>query len=38
MLSLRNLLTILPVFVLLLIGCAQTKPDIPVDQGSIERS
>ncbi len=36
MLSLRNLLTILPVFVLLLIGCTQTKPDIPVDQGSIE--
>lgn len=36
MLSLRNLLTILPVFVLLLFGCGQTKPDIPVDQGSIE--
>ena len=36
MLSLRNLLTILPIFVLLLLGCGQAKPDIPVDQGSIE--
>ncbi len=36
MLSRKTLLTILPVFMLLLIGCAQTKPDIPVDQGSIE--
>jgi thiol peroxidase len=36
MLSRKSFLIILPVFVLLLIGCAQTKPDIPVDQGSIE--
>jgi thiol peroxidase len=36
MLSRKTLLTILPVFMLLLIGCVQTKPDIPVDQGSIE--
>lgn len=36
MLSRKKFLIILPVFVLLLIGCAQTKPNIPVDQGSIE--
>lgn len=36
MLTPRNLLAILPVFLLLLLGCGQTKPDIPVDQGSIE--
>ena len=36
MISRKSFLIILPVFVLLLIGCAQTKPDIPVDQGSIE--
>jgi thiol peroxidase len=36
MLSRKTLLTILPVFMLLLIGCVQTKPDIPVDKGSIE--
>ena len=36
MLTPRNLLTVLPVFLLLLLGCGQTKPDIPVDQGSIE--
>ncbi len=36
MLSRKPLLTILPVFVVLLIGCAQTKPDIPVNQESIE--
>ena len=36
MLSLKKLLTILPVFVLLNLGCGQTRHDIPVDQGSIE--
>lgn len=36
MLSRRNLLTILAVFVLLLSGCGQKKADIPVDQGSVE--
>ena len=36
MLSRKTLLTILPVFMVLVFGCAQTKPDITVDQGSIE--
>lgn len=36
MLSKKTLLTILSVFSLILIGCAQTKPTVPVDQGSIE--
>ena len=34
--SRRTLSIIVPIFMLLLIGCGQTKPDIPVDQGSIE--
>lgn len=36
MLSRKIFLTIVPVLMLLLIGCAQTKPDLPVDQGSVE--
>jgi thiol peroxidase len=36
MLTRKNLSIILPVFMALLLGCAHTKPDIPVDQGSIE--
>ena len=34
--SRKTLWIILPVFVVSLLGCAQTKPDIPVDQNSIE--
>jgi thiol peroxidase len=36
MLSRKTLSIILPVFMALLPGCAQTRPDIPIDQGSIE--
>ena len=36
MLTRKNLSIILPVFMALLLGCAQTRPDIPVDEGSIE--
>ena len=36
MISRKALLIILPVFMMLLLGCGQTRPDIPVDEGSIE--
>jgi thiol peroxidase len=36
MLSRKTLSIILPVFMMLLLGCGQTRPDIPVDEGSIE--
>ena len=36
MISRKTLLIILPVFMMLLPGCGQTRPDIPVDEGSIE--
>jgi thiol peroxidase len=36
MISRKTLTTIVPIFILLLVGCTQTKPDIPVDRGSIE--
>ena len=36
MLSRKTLLIILPIFMMLLLGCGQTSPDIPVDEGSIE--
>jgi thiol peroxidase len=36
MTSRKTLLVILPVFMISFFGCAQTKPDIPVDQRSIE--
>jgi len=36
MISRKTLLIILPVFMMLLLGCGQTRPTIPVDEGSIE--
>jgi len=36
MISRKTLLIILPVFMMLLLGCSQTRPDILVDEGSIE--
>lgn len=36
MLSRKTLSIILPVFMVLLLGCGQTRPDIPVDEGSVE--
>jgi thiol peroxidase len=36
MLSRKTLPIILPVFMVLLLGCGQTRPDIPVDEGSVE--
>ena len=36
MLSRKTLSIILPVFMVLILGCGQTRPDIPVDEGSIE--
>lgn len=36
MISRKTLLIILPVFMMLLLGCGQTRPTIPVDKGSIE--
>jgi thiol peroxidase len=36
MISRKALLIILPVFMVLILGCGQTRPDIPVDEGSIE--
>lgn len=36
MLSRKTLSIILPVFMMLLLGCGQTRPDIPVDEGSVE--
>lgn len=36
MLSRKTLPIILPVFMVLLLGCGQTRPTIPVDEGSIE--
>lgn len=36
MLSRKTLSIILPVFMVLLFGCGQTRPDIPVDEGSVE--
>ena len=36
MISRKTLLIILPVFMMLLLGCGQTRPDILVDEGSIE--
>ena len=35
MLSRKTLSIILPVFMVLLLGCGQTRPDIPVDEGSV---
>ena len=36
MLSRKTLSIILPVFMVLLLGCGQTRPDIPVDEDSVE--
>ena len=36
MLSRKTLSIILPVFMVLLLGCGQTRPDIPVDEGTVE--